>query len=144
MIKEHPDRPQGVARKAVIDSALQVEVCDMSATMMHVGQLYNALDERPMVIEASLAEADATRPGPTVGVRRHRTSKLHKVSVGIHDSAARPILTTACGWRYGGVPHSHHRAAGRRPGHRAVGSIPLLQVLPRGQDPSRRHKSPVG
>ena len=58
-----------------------------------------------MLVEASIAETECATPGPTMGVRRHRASKLHKASVGVHDHAARPVLTTSCGWRYGGVPH---------------------------------------
>ena len=102
MMKEFPDLPQGDVRKAVIDSALQVELRDMSDTML---VNYNALDARIMLIEASVAESESTAPSPLLGVRRHRASKLHKVSVGVHDHAAQPVLTTACGWRYGGAPH---------------------------------------
>ena len=58
-----------------------------------------------MLVEASVAENECATPSPVMGVRRHRASKLHKVSVGVHDHAAQPVLTTACGWRYGGVPH---------------------------------------
>ena len=89
-------------RKAVIDSALQVELREMSNTIL---VNYNALDERTMLVEASIAETECATPSPIMGVRRHRASKLHKVSVGVHDHAAQPVLTTACGWRYGGVPH---------------------------------------
>ena len=58
-----------------------------------------------MLVEARVAESECATPIPIMGVRRHRASKLHKVSVGVHDHAARPVLTMACGWRYGGVPH---------------------------------------
>ena len=102
MMKEYPDMPQGAVRKAAIDSALRVEPRDMSDTML---VNYNALDARVMLIDASIAESEGSAPGPLLGVRRHRASKLHKVSVGVHDHAAQPVLTTACGWRYGGVPH---------------------------------------
>ena len=102
MMKEFPDVSQDDVRKAVIDNALQVELREMSHTMLIN---YKALDERVMLIEASVAEAECAVPSPVLGVRRHRASKLHKVSVGVHDHAAQPVLTTACGWRYGGVPH---------------------------------------
>ena len=126
MIKDHPTKPPAAVRRAVIDSALEVEVRDMSATML---VNYNALDERLQVIEASLAEVDTTRPGPTVGVRRTRTSKLHKVSVGLHDNAARPILTTACGWRYGGVPHIIEQL-GVTPGVEQLGASRCYRCFP--------------
>ena len=102
MMREFPDVPQGDVRKAVIDSALQVELRDVSDTVL---VNYNALGARIMLIEARVAESEGMAPGPLLGVRRRRASKLHKVSAGVHDHAAQPVLTTACGWRYGGVPH---------------------------------------
>ena len=74
VMKEFPDMPQGDVRKAVIDGALQVELRDMSDTML---VNYNALDARIMLIEASVAESEGTAPSPLLGVRRHRASKLH-------------------------------------------------------------------
>ena len=128
MMKNFPGLPQGDVRKADIDSALQVELREMSHTML---VNYNALDARIVLVEASVAESENTTPSPVLGVRRHRASKLHKVSVGVHDNAAQPVLTTACGWRYGGVPHfieqlgdntgmfAAHRCYRWFPGHRS-------------------------
>ena len=72
---ECPDMPQGAARKAVTDSALQVELRDVTSDTVLVN--YNALAARIMLIEASVADGEGSAPGPLLGVRRRRGSKLH-------------------------------------------------------------------
>ena len=130
MMKEFPDMPQGDVRKAVIDSALQVELRDVSDTML---VNYNALDARIMLIEASVAESESTAPSPLLGVRRTGC-----------QSSTRPV--SGCMTTLRNAHHCVrvairrrpplHRAAGRQ--HRPVRCPSLLQMLPRGQVQSRR------
>ena len=86
-------RPSSVG----LAEALRVKLGELSGTLIaNIG----IIEDRLARLERVTCENSIQKPA----VRRSEHTKIHRVSLGLHDNVPMKEYTSVCGWRFGGAP----------------------------------------